>query len=373
MPTFSSFHDGVRIYLRPIGLLYGGVASRALSAGAAFPMGGGAIAFSQLEVIFRLSPEVIERYQVSLADWPVWRMSLPGRLRDRADVIFARIIAPQTGLAQIQARSGGLSSTLIMGIVNVTPDSFADGGLYFDTEAAIAHGRSLIEAGADILDIGGESTRPGALPIGQDEEIRRVVPVIKGLAGFGVPLSIDTRRAAVMAAATAAGATIINDVSALQHDPASLAAAAKAGVPVVLMHALKNPETMQDDPQYNNVLLDVYDSLEGRIEAAVTAGIPFDRLIIDPGIGFGKTLAHNLELLSGLGVFHGLGAPILLGVSRKSFIARLTGESRAAFRVPGSLAAQLQGVLQGVKIVRVHDVAEMVQAQKTFCAILSAD
>lgn len=369
MPTFPGFYDGGRIYLRPIGLLYGGVAARALSSGAALSIGGGEIAFLQIEVISRLSSSVVQRDMVPLADWPVWRMSLPARLRDRADAIFSKIIAPRKGPAGYEEKSGAL----IMGIVNVTPDSFADGGLYFDANAAIAHGRRLIEAGADVLDIGGESTRPGALPVSEDEEIRRIIPVIEGLAGLGAPLSIDTRRSRVMTAAVKAGATVINDVSALQYDAASMAAAVASGVPVVLMHALEDPETMQNDPRYDNVLLDVYDYLEARIEAAVAGGIPSDHLIVDPGIGFGKTLAHNLELLSGLGVFHGLGAPILLGVSRKSFIARLTGESRAAFRVPGSLAAQLQGILQGVKIVRVHDVAEMVQAQKTFCAILSSD
>ena len=214
----------------------------------------------------------------------------------------------------------------LMGVVNVTPDSFSDGGRYLATDAAIAHGLQLEAEGADILDIGGKSTRPGAEPLGIEDECRRVLPVIEGLARRArVPLSIDTRNAEVMRRAAQSGARIINDVSALAHDPQSLEVAAASGLPVVLMHAQGDPRTMQRNPVYDDVVLDVYDALEVRIEACEKAGIQRERLIVDPGIGFGKTLAHNLALLGAFSIFHGLGCAVLLGASRKSFIGKLTG------------------------------------------------
>lgn len=250
----------------------------------------------------------------------------------------------------------------LMGVVNVTPDSFSDGGRYLATDAAVAHGLRLEAEGADILDIGGESTRPDAEPLGIEDECQRVLPVIEGLARRAlVPLSIDTRNAEVMRRAAQSGARIINDVSALAHDPQSLEVAAASGLPVVLMHAQGDPRTMQRNPVYDDVVLDVYDALEVRIEACEKAGIPRERLIVDPGIGFGKTLAHNLALLGALSIFHGLGCTVLLGASRKSFIGKLTG-ALADDRLPGSLAAALLGAVQGVQIVRVHDVAATRQA-----------
>jgi dihydropteroate synthase len=249
-----------------------------------------------------------------------------------------------------------------MGIVNVTPNSFSDGGRYLDSGAAIAHALQLESEGADILDIGGESTRPGAQQVDTEEECRRVLPVIAAIASRArIPVSIDTRKAGVMLRAADAGARIINDVSALTHDPGSLAAAAKTGLPVILMHAQGDPRTMQDDPRYDDVVLDVYDWLEARIAVCEQAGIPRERLIVDPGIGFGKTLAHNLSLLAGLSTFHGLGCPVLLGASRKTFIGKLLGVPPGE-RLPGSLAAALIGADQGVQIVRVHDVAATRQA-----------
>ena len=251
----------------------------------------------------------------------------------------------------------------IMGIVNVTPDSFSDGNLFVHSQDAIAHALALETAGADIIDIGGESTRPGAEPVPLELELARVMPVIEGLAGrTRARLSIDTRKAEVMGRAAAAGVHIINDVSALTYDPQSMRVAKEVGLPVVLMHAQGDPRTMQADPQYDNVLLDVYDWLEARIEACVRAGLARERLWVDPGIGFGKTAAHNTALIAGVSLFHGLGCGILLGASRKSFIGALTGASNPAARMPGSVAAALAGVLQGVQIVRVHDVAETRQA-----------
>lgn len=239
----------------------------------------------------------------------------------------------------------------LMGIVNATPDSFSDGGTY----DPVAHGRAL---NADMLDIGGESTRPGAATVPDAEEIARIRPVMDALRG-SAPLSIDTRKAAV---AEASGADMVNDVSAMLYDPAMAGAIARMGASVCLMHAQGSPETMQDAPQYDDVLLDVYDHLAERIAVAEAAGIPRARITVDPGIGFGKTMAHNLALIRGLSLFHGLGCPILLGVSRKGFIGRIGGAEVPRDRMPGSVAVALAGVAQGAQILRVHDVGATRQA-----------
>lgn len=367
--NLSEITDGAEVYLRPLGFLYGPAAERALAAGAASVLAGGPVAFTQIEIIRRGGQGL--PHLVPVADWQALQDKFSPQARERAGRLFDCLQAPRTGLAAFAPRAPG-PAPLIMGILNVTPDSFSDGGQYVERDVAVAQGYKLAASGADILDIGGASTRPGAEPVPADEEIRRVLPVIEGLQGLGVPLSIDTNSAAVMAGATRAGARIINDVSALTGEEMSLAAARDSGAAIVLMHAQGDSRTMQKNPHYDNVLLDVYDYLEGRIEACLTAGIPRDRLAVDPGIGFGKTLEHNLALLAGLSLFHGLGVPLLVGVSRKSFIGRLSGASDPAARLPGSLAAQLQAVLQGAQIIRVHDVAEMAQAQKVFCAIMQA-
>ena len=260
-----------------------------------------------------------------------------------------------------------------MGVVNVTPDSFSDGGDHAAPDAAITHGQQLFAEGADILDIGGESTRPGATPVSAKEELARVIPVIEGLSGAGVPISIDTRNAVVMQTALKAGAAIVNDVSALQHDPKSLNVVAEAGCPVVLMHAQGDPQTMQDAPRYDDVVTEVRVFFEARLASCAEAGITQDRIILDPGIGFGKTLEHNLELLKNLRQFNDLGCPILLGVSRKRFIDAIAEVPSPKDRLPGSLAAGLAGLAQGVHILRVHDVAPTVQALKVWQAIQQAD
>jgi len=271
--------------------------------------------------------------------------------------LLQRVRQPRAPIAGVT-----LNRPRIMGVVNVTPDSFSDGGRWLEPEAGIAHALRLEAEGADILDIGGESTRPGAEPVNAEEELKRVLPVIEALARRArVPVSIDTRNAEVMRRAAQVGARLINDISALAHDPNSLAAAAETGLPVVLMHAQGEPRTMQHKPRYADVVLDVYDALEARIEACERVGIARERLIVDPGIGFGKTLAHNLALLGSLTIFHGLGCPLTLGASRKSFIGKLTGAG-ADERLPGSLAAALLGAAQGAQILRVHDVAATRQA-----------
>lgn len=244
----------------------------------------------------------------------------------------------------------------LMGILNATPDSFSDGGRYNDPAMALEQGQRMIAEGASLLDIGGESTRPGAEPVTPEAECARVLPVIEGLSG-AAHLSIDTRNSATAKAALAAGAVLFNDVSALSHDPKSAQIAAQSGAFVCLMHAQGSPQTMQADPRYDHVLLDVYDALAQRIAAAEAAGIARARIIVDPGIGFGKTHAHNMRLMRGLALFHGLGCPILLGASRKRFIGTLTGEADAAQRGPGSVGAALFAAAQGVQILRVHDVA----------------
>lgn len=250
----------------------------------------------------------------------------------------------------------------VMGIVNVTPDSFSDGGDHATTDAAVAHGLRLIEEGAHCLDIGGESTRPGAAPVTPDEEQRRVIPVIEALAAEGVVVSVDTRNASTMNAAMKAGATIINDVTALTHDPQALNVAAETGAYVALMHMKGDPRTMQQEPHYDDVVSEVYAYLAERVEACVEAGVSREKIAIDPGIGFAKNDEHNLTLISQLDRFKELGCGILLGVSRKSLIGRISGEKDPKNRLAGSLALALSGVERGATILRVHDVAETRQA-----------
>ncbi len=326
-------------------------------------MAGGWLDFTALEIIERNGAKV-DRYIAGLGefferDW--------GRRTLNASDMFEALRTPRHRLAGL-----ALDRPVLMGIVNITPDSFSDGGAHFDAPAAVEHGLRLVAEGADILDVGGESTRPGAAAVSEVEEIRRIVPVVAGLrAKTDVRISIDTRKSAVMREAVSAGADLVNDVSALMNDPLSLETAADLGVPVVLMHAQGDPRTMQQNPTYENVLLDVFDFLEARIDAAVRAGIPREHLLVDPGIGFGKTLQHNLALMSGLSLFHGLGVPVLVGASRKRFIGTLTGVETAAERVHGSVGAALAAVAQGTQIVRVHDVAATKAALAVFQA--SAD
>jgi dihydropteroate synthase len=249
----------------------------------------------------------------------------------------------------------------LMGVVNVTPDSFSDGGLYLDSGAAIAHGRELVAQGAAILDVGGESTRPGAEVVPAEEELRRVVPVIEGLAGAGAEVSVDTSKAAVAAAAIEAGAAIVNDVTALRGDAEMAGLCAERGVTVVLMHMLGNPRTMQENPVYEDVVDEVKAFLAERVEAALAAGIAEERIWVDPGIGFGKTAGHNLELLRRLGELRELGRPLVVGTSRKSFIGKVDG-SAPSERLGGTIATSVWAVNEGANVLRVHDVADVRQA-----------
>lgn len=268
-----------------------------------------------------------------------------------------------------------ISTPRIMGILNVTPDSFSDGGDHFDLEDAVARAMKMVDEGADIIDIGGESTRPGAEYIPADEEIRRTVPVIEAIraSGLTTPISIDTRKADVARAAIYAGANLFNDVSALSFDPESLATAAELKTRVCIMHATGDPKTMQNEPAYDDVLYEVYEFFQMRIAVCIAAGISADKIMIDPGIGFGKTQAHNLTLLRGIAKFHALDCPILLGVSRKRFIGTIGNEPDPALRTAGSIAVGLAAINQGVQILRVHDIVETKQAIALWLSVQQQD
>jgi len=267
---------------------------------------------------------------------------------------------------QLGERTIRLDQPQVMGILNVTPDSFSDGGQYEDAAAAANAGADMAAAGAAIVDVGGESTRPGAKAVWEGDEIERTIPVIGQLAAGGAAVSIDSRKADVMTAALEAGARMINDVSALTFDGRSAGVIAASAVPVVLMHHQGAPEVMQEDPRYDDVVVEVYQWLEERIDAAQAAGIARERILIDPGFGFGKNVGHNLELMNGLAMLHSLGCPLVVGASRKRTIGALSGEAPAGKRLGGSIALALKAVEQGAQLVRVHDVYDTVQALKVW-------
>lgn len=270
------------------------------------------------------------------------------------------------------------SSPTIMGVLNITPDSFSDGGTYSDVAHAISCAKNMIRDGAKIIDIGGESTRPGADVVRPEEEIKRIVPVIEQLrkeAWFtpgAAALSVDTRNAATMAAALAAGVDLVNDISALTHDPDSVKVLAKSNVPIVLMHMKGTPQTMQNNPCYDDLLKEMMEYFAERVSFCATFGIEKERLILDPGIGFGKTLEHNLLVLGKIKDFHRFGCPLLLGTSRKSFIGHIDGGAQPTERLPGSIASALWGLSMGINIFRVHDVRETRQAFSVYQAISEA-
>jgi len=271
-----------------------------------------------------------------------------------------------------RAKICGLSFDIprVMGILNVTPDSFSDGGRYSTLETATEHGISMVSAGADIIDIGGESTRPGALEVDTSEEISRVIPVIEKLANIiAVPISADTRKSEVAKMAIASGAAMVNDISGLKFDSKMGDFCIESDVPVCIMHSQGIPETMQNEPKYIDVCLDIYDFLSQQIENLVNSGMQRKAIIVDPGIGFGKSLAHNLSLLRNISLFHGLGVPILIGLSKKKFIKTLAGLNENEDRMSGSISVALYARSQGVHIFRVHNVKETVQAMKLWHSV----
>ena len=314
----------------------------------ALPLAGGPLWFTHAERLSRAEPPQFV---------PADQIPAP---------VLARLTAPRASILGLE-----LDRPRLMGILNVTPDSFSDGGRFAALDVAQAAGLAMQAAGADLIDIGGESTRPGAAEVPEAEEIRRTAPVIAALraAGGALPISIDTRKAAVAREALSAGAGMVNDVSGFTFDPALAPLCAASGVPVCVMHAQGDPATMQDDPAYDDVVLDVYDFLETRIAALEADGIARDRIIVDPGIGFGKTQAHNLSLLRNIAVLHGLGCPVLLGASRKGFVGRIGREPQALRRAPGSIAVGLAALAQGVQLLRVHDVDETAQALRLWRAV----
>lgn len=313
----------------------------------ALTLAGGVCWFTHVEVIRRDGPSTY-----------IPAEHLPDQVR--ADLASHR--APIAGMPMDRA--------LVMGILNVTPDSFSDGGEHNDIAAALTHAKGMVAAGADIIDVGGESTRPGAITVPEDEEIARTAPVIAAIRSeMDVPISIDTRKRSVAQATHEAGAGLVNDVSGFTFDPELGPYCAEQDLPVCVMHTQGDPETMHLDPRYDDVLLDVYDFLAAQVKALNDLGIPRERIVVDPGIGFGKTLEHNLRLLSGISLFHGLGCPILLGASRKRFIHTLSGAEAAKDRMPGSIAVALGAVAQGVQLFRVHDVLETAQALALWTAV----
>ena len=346
------------IYLRP---LCGAVAV----ARPAARIGGAWAGFDQVEVVVRDDGNTMIG-RGSLDDLAAWAAGLGRDHKARIDCLLARLTDQRPAFAGIC-----FDEPRIMGVLNVTPDSFSDGGDYATPEAAIARGAEHSRNGAAILDIGGESTRPGSNPVAAAEELRRVVPVIEALAGAGsaAVISIDSRKAEVMEEAVAAGASVINDISALAGDDRALAVAADLGVGVILLHCQGEPKTMQAAPAYDHPPAEIFDYLEGRIEACEAVGISRARIAVDPGFGFGKSLEHNLAIFSHLSLFHGLGCAILIGVSRKGFIGHITGEERPKARFPGSIAATIAGLNQGVQMVRAHDTAETQQAVEVWRAI----
>lgn len=353
-----------RVYLRPTGFVD---APFGLD-GKVERLAGGLLWFAAVEVIVmdgtsRISSDLVAVEAMGEA---------LNRLTEDARRAWINLTTPRPPMA-LGERILRLDQPQVAGIVNATPDSFSDGGAYADAEAAADAGHEMAAAGAALIDVGGESTRPGAAPVWEGDEVKRVLPVVERLARAGTAVSIDTRKAAVMEAAVGAGAALVNDVSALTWDDRAAEIVARAGCPIVLMHHQGNPETMQQSPSYGRpVLFEVYDWLEGRIEAAVAAGVDRAKIIVDPGIGFGKTVQHNLHVMNGLTLLHALGCPIMLGASRKRMIGALAGEAPADRRLAGSLALALKGADQGVQLLRVHDVPETVQALRVWRGLRDA-
>jgi dihydropteroate synthase len=351
-------------YLRPIALSD----SPQAEDGEALRLAGGLVYASRFALIERSGGAVTSRTRYSLPELRAALPDLPAAVQEQFDN-FQRSHAP----LQCGARTIRLDQPQVMGVLNVTPDSFSDGGQFMDDpEVAHAHGAAMVEAGAALIDVGGESTRPGAAAVWEGDELKRVIPAIERLAGMGAAISADTRRPAVMEAALAAGAHVLNDVSALRHDPRSLEFAARARAPVVLMHAPGEGEDLHADAGYGDVVLDVFDWLAARRDAALAAGIAREKIVLDPGIGFGKSVAENLALLNALPLFHALGQPLLLGVSRKRMIGALSNEAPAHQRLGGSLTLAVKGMEAGVQLLRVHDVPETVQAVRVWRGLRDA-
>jgi dihydropteroate synthase len=355
------------VYLHPLTLVSGPQAVE----GDAVRLGGSMAYARELALVVREGGEVTQRIVTTPAHLDSAVADLPGALAEDAAAQWDNLRKVHPPL-QLGARTVRLDQPKVMGILNVTPDSFSDGGQHDAAEAGRAHAAAMLEAGAAIIDIGGESTRPGASATFEDEEIRRVMPAVEYCAAMGAAISVDTRRAGVLAAGLAAGAHMANDVSALRYDPRSVEVVAANGCPVVLMHAPGAGEDLHKGADYADVVSEVFDFLKSARASAINDGIAEDRIILDPGIGFGKSLAENLALMNALPLFHALGSPLLLGASRKRMIGALSSEESADQRLAGSIALAVKAMDAGVHLLRVHDVAETVQARNVWRGLRDA-
>lgn len=357
-----------KLYIRPIGF----AESPQSEEGGTIRLAGGLVYAARFALIVREGTRFVSRQRFGTDEAAAVLAALPAALGTEAAAQWANLQAVHAPLT-CGARQLRLDQPQVMGILNVTPDSFSDGGKFLDKpEAALEHAAAMLEAGAALIDVGGESTRPGAVAVWEGDEVKRVVPVIEKLAASGAAISIDSRRSTVLAAALGAGAHIVNDVSGLRHDPRSLEVVAASGAPVVLMHAPGGDGDLHADGDYNDVVLDVFDALRERRDAAVAGGIAREKILLDPGIGFGKSLAENLALLNALPLFHALGQPLLLGASRKRMIGALSNEVPAHRRLGGSILLAARAFEAGVQLVRVHDVAETVQALRVWRGLRDA-
>jgi dihydropteroate synthase len=354
------------IYLRPTGF----IESPQQHDGASERLAGTMLWFTQIEVIDRTGAAT-QRRLIDVREWDAFLVALPANKQARCTLLFGRMTSPRAPL-QMGERTIRLDQPQVMAIINMTPDSFSDGSKNVDMEAAASAAIAMASAGAAIIDVGGESTRPGAPLVWEGDEIARAIPLIQRLAASGTAISIDTRKAAVMEAAVLAGASMINDISALLYDDHALDVAIAAGVPVVLMHAPSQSSDPHKGGDYDDVVTNVFDWLEDRVDAAEAAGIPRAKILIDPGIGFGKSLAENLAIINNLAIYHGIGCPILFGASRKRMIGALSNEAPAEARLGGSIFLAMKAVEQGAHVIRVHDAAETVQAVQVWRGLRDA-
>lgn len=357
-----------QIYIRPVGFAPGPQCEH----GNAVRLAGGMVYASRFAVILRRDGAVAERWLAGPDTIAELLGGLPASVGAEAEAQWAnlRLVHPPLELG---ARTVRLDQPQVVGILNVTPDSFSDGGSYADLAAGRSHAAAMVEAGAAILDIGGESTRPGAKPVWEGDEIARVVPAVEGCAAMGAAISVDTRKSAVMEAALDAGAAMVNDVSGLAFDPRSAEVVAARGCPVVLMHAPgAGGEDLHEGGDYGNVVFDVFEALRQWRDAALSAGIAREKIVLDPGIGFGKSLADNTALINALPLFHALGHPLMVGASRKRMIGALSNEAPAGERLGGSLALAMAAMDAGVQLLRVHDIPETVQARNVWRGLRDA-
>ena len=353
------------IYVTPMGYMHASFLGSAMLLDGAMELVSSGTLFTALEVAVWQNGTV-KFSLVPAASLQEWINSCGAKIKEVVEARADILCASRRSFAGLS-----LDRTKIMGVINVTPDSFSDGGKFLTPKKAIEHGLQLLQAGADILDVGGESTRPGAKPVCSELEIQLTEPVVRALANQGALVSIDTRHADVMSAALTAGACIVNDVTALTGDSKSLAIVKESNASVILMHMQGDPQTMQKNPEYRWVPGDVFDYLETRVDICQAAGIELSRLCVDPGIGFGKSDGHNADVLSHLGMLHGLGCAVMVGASRKSFISRSSNNEGTDERLPGSVAIGLEAVRQGVQIIRTHDVKETLQAFKVQQRVLT--